>query len=97
MPEPIVPKEVRFFFIAYNGVDKLTGKTVLGHLAFSSQGFPSLLWITEQLVPGQSKLSGNYLTDVVILSIYEFKSEEDFNDFCLGWDAMDNVNNFLQN
>lgn len=93
MTKPTTPRE-RFFYISYNGLNPEDGKTVIGHLAFSHMGFPSLLYLTEVLVQGQSKLP---LTDVVLSFFFEFQSEEDFDEFTIGRNMNDQLDNFKQN
>lgn len=92
----------RFFFVSYNGVEEVPAytpegltfrqKTVIGHLAFSSQGFPSMLFITEQLIPERSKVK---VTDVVITLFHEFKSEQDFDDFTVGRNMNDQLDGII--
>lgn len=73
----------RFFFVSYNGLNPEDGKTVIGHLAFSHQGYPSLLYITEVLIPQQSKVK---ITDTVITLLHELDNQQDFDEFTTGRD-----------
>lgn len=77
------PKTERFFFVNYNGMNPEDGKTVIGHLAFSHLGYPSLLYIAEVLIPQQSKVK---ITDVVLSPIQEFANQQDFDEFTTGRD-----------
>lgn len=77
----LVENKERYFFISYNGLNPLDGKGIMGHLAFNSVDYPSLLFMTEQLIPERSKFK---ITDVVITLLHEFKSEADFDEFTIG-------------
>lgn len=92
--ELIEKSPVRYFFISYNGMCPTDDKAVIGHLAFTSNGYPSLLFITEILVPKQSTIK---ITNVVIMQLKEFDTEQDFNDFTIGYDAINQLDNFLKN
>ena len=81
-------KPIRYFFITYIGIIADDGRNVQGHLAFNSQGFPSLVFITEQLIPEKSDVKILY---PVITYLFEFKNEEDFDDFTLGRDMGDEL------
>jgi len=79
----------RYFYLSYNGENPADGKTVIGHLAFDHpSGFPSMLYICEQLVPSKSRVP---ITNVVITYLYEFFTEDDFNDFITGYDFKDQL------
>lgn len=98
----VIVNHERFFFVSYNGVEEVPAytpegltfrqKTVIGHLAFSSQGFPSMLFITEQLIPERSKVK---VTDVVITLFHEFNSEQDFDDFTVGRNMNDQLDGII--
>lgn len=82
----------RFFFVSYNGVNPEDGKTVIGHLAFNSQGYPSMLFITEQLIPERSKVK---ITDIVITYLHEFATEQDFDEFTVGRNMNDQLGDII--
>lgn len=84
----------RFFFVSYNVLNPDDGKGVIGHLAFNSKDFPSLLFITEQLIPEKSKVK---ITEVVITLLYEFKNEADFDEFTLGRNMGEQMDNISMN
>lgn len=74
----------RYFFVSYNAEAVVDKKTVLGHLAFWIQGFPSLLYITEQLIPEKAN---NKCCNVVITYLHEFKDFDEYFAFCEGYEA----------
>lgn len=87
-----VKKRIRYFYVSYNGVNPVDNKSVIGHLAFNHQGFPSMLYICEQLIPGRSKCP---IKDIVLLAFNEFTSESDFDEFILGYDMNDVIKDIL--
>lgn len=106
------PRE-RFFYISYNGetevpakdfmfsgserIGMFNTKTVIGHLAFSHIGFPSLLYITEQLVQDHcKKRSAPQPTNIVLTYFYEFATEQDFDDFTVGRGMGDQLDDLIR-
>lgn len=81
--EVINKSSERYFYVSYNGIDISDNKTIIGHLSFAHKGFPSMLYITEQLIPNYIKRP---ITDIVMLSFIEFNNESDFDEFTTGRD-----------
>lgn len=80
----LVPNVQRYFFVTYNGQSTVDNKPVVGHLAFWLDGFPSLLWITEQLIPEKAH---NKCCNVLIMFLHEFKNFGEYFAFCEGHEA----------
>lgn len=97
MPEPVEEKPVRYFLISYNGMNPYDRTTTIGHLAFTSAGFPPLLWMTEELIPSQSKKNGNPIVNPVITLFFEVANKDDFDELCTGWDMNSQLDTFTQN
>lgn len=78
--KPNPPKE-RYFHISTHYV--LENNSGEGHYTFSYKGneFPSTQYIQSTVIEEGGKASKNKITGVVVLYMYEFESEEDFNDF----------------
>ena len=110
--EVIQPQQKeRWFYISYNGEKEVPAKdfyfgadttrrvntaTVIGHLAFSHLGFPSLLYITEQLVPDHCKKRGTPVpTNIVLTFFHEFATEQDFDDFTVGRGMGDQLDSLI--
>lgn len=99
-------KPMRWFYVSYNGVEVLpkveeqylvfkqkTPRTVMGHLAFWHEGFPSMLFLCHDLIPAKCLIK---VENIVLTLIYEFSNEEDYADFVAGGDMDGAINNLLQ-
>lgn len=100
-------KPMRWFYVSYNGVEVLPAesndpffigklkspRTVMGHLAFWHEGFPSMLFLCEELIPAKCLIK---VENIVLTLIYEFSNEEDYADFVAGGDMDGAINNLLQ-
>jgi len=65
---------MRYFLIAY------TTESSNGSIWFEYNGFPSHVWLKETIVQKFKMIN----TIPAIMSIYEFKNEQDYNDFNSG-------------
>ncbi len=63
----------RYFLITYMASN--INQSITGNIWFMFEGFPSNIWMKEQAIKNTS------YTDPVIVNIYEFSSEKDFNSF----------------
>lgn len=92
---PTTTKESeRYFFISYSGDRPGYPNGVMGHLAFNHPaGFPSMYYICEVLVPKKCRSA---ISNVVITYLFEFKGEQDFDDFVSGYDLNNQINDILK-
>lgn len=88
------PIELRFFFISYTGDSTTMRGGIVGHLAFDyPNGFPSMTYICDVVVPKKCR---NPISNVVITNLFEFKSQQDFDDFVSGHDLNNQINDILK-
>lgn len=64
---------MRFFLITFN----LKGIASLGNISFTNDAFPSKTLITKMV----SEQRNNWNESIVVVNIFEFQDEEDYNKF----------------
>jgi hypothetical protein len=74
---------MRYFLVSYTA--NVPNGWANGNLFFNNEGFPNNNWLRKKIVDFRK---GEGLHDVVIQSIFEFQSKEDFDAFAASDDSV---------
>lgn len=85
--------EMRYFYLSFTGIHPVTGKNHSGHVAFDCPKFPSMLMITDYIIPEILKIK---YKGVVIICFIELKNKQDFEDFIDGGGMDEQINELLR-
>lgn len=78
----------RFFLISYQPLNRDGGGEIDGYICLSRWSFPTKKYIDSVVYAGLEKKKECYQS-IVVLSIFEFKSEKDYNSFIIGAGEVD--------